>query len=236
MVEDQLLEAADVLTRLPDVRVHGYYGLWPKMILQFSDLVGQEPPKLRRPPPSPEAISRMEQTMPWLTWLEPRDAKLVWARADGPLLDAALQLRIQDFELPGLPEEVGKYPYLGQKKLGDDWHRQVVNRPVAVPFHTVGVGQRDGRDKNDRSVLKARMIADHPSEFKTVELRHADIADNDSDVLLEQMLERLPGGLGFDQVFSEALQCRLVAEELRRLIVDKQYVNGILGHDAPSHW
>ena len=82
MVEDRLLEAADVLTRLPDVRVHGYYGLWPKMILQFSDLVGQEPPKLRRPPPSPETISRMEQTVPWLTWLEPRDAKLVWARAE----------------------------------------------------------------------------------------------------------------------------------------------------------
>jgi hypothetical protein len=29
---------------------------------------------------------------------------------------------------------------------------------------------------------------------------------------------------GFDQVFSEALQCRLVAEELRRLIVDQQYI------------
>jgi hypothetical protein len=82
LVDDRLLEAADVLTRLPDVRVHGYYGLWPKMILQFSDLVGQEPAKLRGPPPSPEAISRMEQAMPWLTWLEPRDAKLVWARAE----------------------------------------------------------------------------------------------------------------------------------------------------------
>jgi nitroreductase len=145
----------------------------------------------------------------------------------GPLLDAALQLRME-FELPGLPEE-NKYPYLGQQKLGDDWHRQVVNRPVA----TVGVGQRDCRDKNDRGVLKARMIADHPSEFKTVELRHADIAENDSDVLLKEVLEGLSGGPGFDQVFSEALQCRLVAEELRRLIVDKQNVNRILGHGSP---
>ena len=84
-------------------------------------------------------------------------------------------------------------------------------------------------------VLKARMIADHPSEFKTVELRHADIAENDSDVLLEQMLECLPGRPGFDQVFSEALQCRLVTEELRRLIVDKQNVNRILGHETPAY-
>jgi hypothetical protein len=84
-------------------------------------------------------------------------------------------------------------------------------------------------------VLKARMIPNHPSEFKTVELRHADIAENDSDVLLKEVLERLSGGPGFDQVFSEALQCRLVAEELRRLIVDQQNVNRILGHDTPAY-
>jgi hypothetical protein len=79
------------------------------------------------------------------------------------------------------------------------------------------------------------MIADHPSEFKTVELRHADIAQNDSDVLFEKMLEGLPGRPSFDQVFSEALQYHLVAEELRRLIVDKQNVNRILGHDIPAY-
>jgi hypothetical protein len=77
------------------------------------------------------------------------------------------------------------------------------------------------------------MIADHPSEFKTVELRHADIAENDSNIRLEKLLERLSGGPGGDQVFSEVLQYRRVAEELRRLIVDKQNVNRILGHDAP---
>ena len=82
VVEDRLIEAADVLMRLPGFCVHGYYALWPTVTPEFSDLVGQEPPKLRRPPPSPGAISRMEQTMPWLTWLEPEDAKLVWARAE----------------------------------------------------------------------------------------------------------------------------------------------------------
>jgi hypothetical protein len=46
------------------------------------------------------------------------------------------------------------------------------------------------------------------------------------------MLERLSRGPGFDQVFSEALQCRLVAEELRGLIVDKQNVDRILDHDT----
>jgi hypothetical protein len=82
MVEDRLLEAADVLNRLPNVGVGGFYAVWPTAMVEFADLVGQEPPKLRRPPPSPAAISRMEQTMTWLTWLEQQDAKLVWARAE----------------------------------------------------------------------------------------------------------------------------------------------------------
>jgi hypothetical protein len=81
-VEARLHEAADVMKRLPNVRVQGYYSLWPKVLVEFSDLVGQEPARLRRPPPSPDAISRMEETLGWLHWLEAEDAKLVWARAE----------------------------------------------------------------------------------------------------------------------------------------------------------
>jgi hypothetical protein len=81
-VEERLSEAADVMRRLPPVRVQGYYNLWPKVLHEFADLVGQEPPRLKRPPPAPEAISRMEEALDWLRWLEAEDAKLVWARAE----------------------------------------------------------------------------------------------------------------------------------------------------------
>ena len=54
-----------------------------RMAVEFSDLVGQTPEPMRLPPPSAAAISRMDTTMPWLTWLEAEDAKLVWARAEG---------------------------------------------------------------------------------------------------------------------------------------------------------
>ena len=81
-VEERLCEAADVMRRLPPVRVQGYYNLWPKVLHAFSDLVGQEPPRLKRPPPSPEAISRMEEALDWLRWLEAEDGKLAWARAE----------------------------------------------------------------------------------------------------------------------------------------------------------
>ena len=81
-VEARLREAADVMRRLPPVRVQGYYNLWPKIRHEFADLVGQEPPRLKRPPPAPDAISRMEEALDWLRWLEAEDGKLVWARAE----------------------------------------------------------------------------------------------------------------------------------------------------------
>ena len=83
LVEERLVEAASIMKRLPNVRVPGYFNTWPKMVVEFADRVGQEPPRLRLPPPAPDAISRMEETLSWLTWLDPVDAKIVWLRATG---------------------------------------------------------------------------------------------------------------------------------------------------------
>lgn len=82
MVEERLEEAANVMKRLPPVKVQGYYSLWPRYVYEFADLVGQDEPKLRLPPPSPDAITRMDEAMEWLKLLEPDDAKLVWMRAE----------------------------------------------------------------------------------------------------------------------------------------------------------
>ena len=83
MIEERFVEAAEVMKRLPEVRVPGYFNTWPKMVVEFADRVGQEPPRLRLPPPAPDAISRMEETLSWLAWLDPVDAKIVWLRATG---------------------------------------------------------------------------------------------------------------------------------------------------------
>jgi flavin-binding protein dodecin len=83
LVEEHFVEAASVMKRLPNVCVPGYFNTWPKMLYEFSDLVGQEPPLVTRIRPSAEAISRMEETLDWLTWLEPIDRKVVWLRASG---------------------------------------------------------------------------------------------------------------------------------------------------------
>jgi hypothetical protein len=83
LIEERFIEAADVMKRLPEVRAQSYYSLWPRVFHEFADLIEQEPPRLRRPPPAPDAISRMEETLSWLVWLEPMDRKIVWRRANG---------------------------------------------------------------------------------------------------------------------------------------------------------
>ena len=69
------------MRRLPPVRVQGYFNTWPAIAHEFSDRIGQEPSHMRRPPPSPDAITRAEATLLWLRWLEVEDARLVWMRA-----------------------------------------------------------------------------------------------------------------------------------------------------------
>ena len=82
MVEARLAEAAEVIRRLPSVRVPGYFNTWPPMIVEFADQVGQQAGPMQLPPPSPAAISRMEEALAWLRWLNAEHAKLIWARAE----------------------------------------------------------------------------------------------------------------------------------------------------------
>lgn len=82
LVEERLAEAAEVLKRLPEERVQGYFGTWPKVLLDPADLAGQQA-RLSRPWPSPAAISRMEETLGWTIGLDPVDGRIIWMKAAG---------------------------------------------------------------------------------------------------------------------------------------------------------
>jgi hypothetical protein len=82
LVEERLTEAAFVLKRLPADRRRGYFNVWPQIVHDFADKVGQEPRPMRVLP-SPAAISRMEETLSWTVGLDPIDGKIVWMRAHG---------------------------------------------------------------------------------------------------------------------------------------------------------
>src|SRR5258708_39931540 len=69
------------------------------------------------------------------------------------------------------------------------------------------------------------MLANQGRELEAVEVGHADVDQHDRDVLLQQMLEGLLGRVGHDEVFPELAERDLVAEQLRRLVVDQQDVD-----------
>jgi hypothetical protein len=80
LVEERFAEAADTLSRLPEVRVQGHASTWPPYIQECRST---DDVTFRRPPPSAAAITRMDEALPWLQLLDPVDARIVWLRADG---------------------------------------------------------------------------------------------------------------------------------------------------------
>ena len=76
LVAERLAEAADVLARLPEERIRGFYDLWPRIL--GAPCTGGGPAAAM-----PEAIDRMDEALFWLTWLEPEERRLVWLRTEG---------------------------------------------------------------------------------------------------------------------------------------------------------
>jgi hypothetical protein len=81
-VEERVSEAAVVLAKLPGLPSQGYFSTWPDVLLSAREIARQEP-KPMRVLPSPQAITRMEETITWNRFLEPEDAHLMWDRAAG---------------------------------------------------------------------------------------------------------------------------------------------------------
>ena len=85
----------------------------------------------------------------------------------------------------------------------------------------------DGGDEDDGGLLKARMPVHHVRELKAVDLGHADVHQDDGDIVSEQLLHRLAGRPGLDQVLAQLTEDRFVAEQLPSLIIDHEYVGSI---------
>src|SRR6202021_931284 len=104
---------------------------------------------------------------------------------------------------------------------------------VLVSLEAGEVGQMHGRHENDGCFLEARMLPDDLSEFKAVDLRHADIHQYDGNIGFEQFLESVLGRGGLDQVLSQIGEHSLIAEQFASLIVDHENVHCLVcGHHS----
>ena len=139
--------------------------------------------------------------------------------------DALLELGVEPLELPVLAIEIGEDADLGAQHLRHDRHRHIVHRAHLVAAQMIDLGEVDRRDEDHRDLLEARMLADHRGELEAVELRHADVHQDDGDLVLEQLLQRLLAGRGLDQILAQLAQDHLIGEQLRGLVVDQQDVD-----------
>lgn len=81
-VADRFEQAIYTLKRLPPVKVQGYFNLWPAIKYTQREIWEMEKLPMRLGPPSAQAISRMEETLEWITWLDEVDERrLIWLRA-----------------------------------------------------------------------------------------------------------------------------------------------------------
>src|ERR1700735_201178 len=86
----------------------------------------------------------------------------------------------------------------------------------------------NGGNKDYGGFLKSRMLPDHVSQFETVEFRHANLHQNYSDFIFQQLVQSFSTGMRFKQIFIQFLEYDFVAEQLGRLIIYHEYVDFLL--------
>lgn len=81
MVANRMEEAASTLRRLPSVKPKGHASSWPPVIQELMDICRGDA-HLRLGPPPADAITRMDECLEWLKWLESNQVHLVWLHAE----------------------------------------------------------------------------------------------------------------------------------------------------------
>nr|WP_130471412.1 DUF6362 family protein [Candidatus Magnetaquicoccus inordinatus] len=84
MVFKRIVEAARTLRalRMAGLKPAGYTSSWPDVVIDPNDLQGCDHAKVPRLSPTPEAITRMDESLLWLRWLKPEQARVVWLYAE----------------------------------------------------------------------------------------------------------------------------------------------------------
>ena len=75
-------EAVDVLQILPDQGRLGYARRWPITLYLEREIERQTPTRMHLRA-TPQQVTRMEETLTWITWVEPATRHLIWRRAEG---------------------------------------------------------------------------------------------------------------------------------------------------------
>src|SRR5919197_4276835 len=117
-------------------------------------------------------------------------------------------LTLSHFALQGdsLAVQLHKYTDFGPQELGNDRDGNIIHCPMFVALELVKVGVMNGGDEDDGDLLIAWMLTDKCCQFKAVNLRHTHVQEDESNVGVEQVLQRLSGRTGLDQVLAQVTE------------------------------
>jgi hypothetical protein len=79
------------------------------------------------------------------------------------------------------------------------------------------------------------MLTDHLGEFEAVQLRHADIDQDDGDFRFQQIGQGLLGRGYCDEIFVQLGQHDFIAQQLARLVIHQQHVDAIFAGCGGLH-
>lgn len=84
-VKDRIREAVNTLARLPmdGLRPAGYRSFWPDVVHDKNEAYGWEAATINSSPVSAREITRMDEVLEWMRWLDKDRAAVVWMHAEG---------------------------------------------------------------------------------------------------------------------------------------------------------
>lgn len=80
MVAERFEACVKTLRKLPAVRMGGYVSAWPDIVYTPKEINRQEPKPIRFTA-LPDEITRMEETLTWIHWVNEAERHLIWLRA-----------------------------------------------------------------------------------------------------------------------------------------------------------
>jgi len=80
MVAERFEACVNTLRKLPSDGPRGYVSAWPDIVYTPREIARQEPKPIRLAA-LPEEITRMEETLGWISWVNQAERKLIWLRA-----------------------------------------------------------------------------------------------------------------------------------------------------------
>jgi len=122
-----------------------------------------------------------------------------------------------------LPRELDERGYLRAKDVRIIWLEEIVDCADVVAASDVARVLADRGEEDDRHVARARPPAKERGGLETVHLRHLHVEQDDGELHLQRVLQRLDPGRRADDVHVlERLEDRLQRQEVRRLVVDDE--------------